>query len=101
MDARSATYFARGTRLKAATDRRTSIQKGLGAGGECLPLRSRRHVSRDPFCGERAATTPRWQRLEEHTTELQSLTRISYAVFGLKKKPDCPSTHNVKLEYRL
>src|SRR3546814_3863307 len=26
------------------------------------------------------------QRSEEHTSELQSLVRISYAVFGLKKK---------------
>src|SRR3546814_5794814 len=28
------------------------------------------------------------QRLEEHTSELQSLMRISYAVFCLKKKND-------------
>src|SRR3546814_4503952 len=27
-------------------------------------------------------------RSEEHTSELQSLMRISYAVFGLKKKKD-------------
>src|SRR3546814_4728666 len=29
---------------------------------------------------------PRWQRSEEYTSELQSLMRISYAVFCLKKK---------------
>src|SRR3546814_20726106 len=29
---------------------------------------------------------PRWVRSEEHTSELQSLMRISYAVFCLKKK---------------
>src|SRR3546814_7658049 len=28
----------------------------------------------------------RWSRSEEHTSELQSLLRISYAVFCLKKK---------------
>src|SRR3546814_4318702 len=28
----------------------------------------------------------RWKRSEEHTSELQSLMRISYAVFYLKKK---------------
>src|SRR3546814_5497627 len=28
----------------------------------------------------------RWHRSEEHTSELQSLMRISYAVFCLKKK---------------
>src|SRR3546814_10678721 len=42
--------------------------------------------------GRRAAEQPdrqpnRWRRLrsEEHTSELQSLMRISYAVFGMKK----------------
>src|SRR3546814_2098334 len=30
--------------------------------------------------------TMRWPRSEEHTSELQSLMRISYAVFCLKKK---------------
>src|SRR3546814_6234282 len=29
---------------------------------------------------------PGWKRSEEHTSELQSLMRISYAVFCLKKK---------------
>src|SRR3546814_10165698 len=33
-----------------------------------------------------AATRPRSCRSEEHTSELQSLMRISYAVFCLKKK---------------
>src|SRR3546814_4310930 len=38
---------------------------------------------------ERAAATwsgKYWKRSEEHTSELQSLMRISYAVFCLKKK---------------
>src|SRR3546814_3547086 len=33
-------------------------------------------------------------RSEEHTSELQSLMRISYAVFCLKKKKSIPITHN-------
>src|SRR3546814_2053933 len=33
-----------------------------------------------------AAAAPQGQRSEEHTSELQSLMRISYAVFCLKKK---------------
>src|SRR3546814_7680556 len=33
-------------------------------------------------------------RSEEHTSELQSLMRISYAVFCLKKKKKCQQTHN-------
>src|SRR3546814_8105398 len=38
-------------------------------------------------CGcDRAVHRPRILRSEEHTSELQSLMRISYAVFCLKKK---------------
>src|SRR3546814_1278341 len=44
-------------------------------------LEDRRHIvlTRDP----------EWQRSEEHTSELQSLMRISYAVFCLNKKKYC------------
>src|SRR3546814_1500749 len=35
---------------------------------------------------DRARSTDRTSRSEEHTSELQSLMRISYAVFCLKKK---------------
>src|SRR3546814_1056968 len=35
---------------------------------------------------QQRAQLPRMQRSEEHTSELQSLMRISYAVFCLKKK---------------
>src|SRR3546814_3682630 len=34
------------------------------------------------------------ERSEEHTSELQSLMRISYAVFCLKKKKQITSKHN-------
>src|SRR3546814_2569082 len=34
-------------------------------------------------------------RSEEHTSELQSLMRISYAVFCLKKKKQTDSKHNL------
>src|SRR3546814_4956606 len=41
-------------------------------------------------CPSRSASpklrTSHWSRSEEHTSELQSLMRISYAVFCLKKK---------------
>src|SRR3546814_7627128 len=36
-------------------------------------------------------------RSEEHTSELQSLMRISYAVFCLKKK----TTHNISKEHKI
>src|SRR3546814_4001706 len=37
------------------------------------------------------------QRSEEHTSELQSLMRISYAVFCLKKKTKMTKPNNTKL----
>src|SRR3546814_8838005 len=41
-------------------------------------------------------------RSEEHTSELQSLMRISYAVFCLKKKKRTNSTHTVTYrDYKL
>src|SRR3546814_17794413 len=36
--------------------------------------------------GQGAEDDEKWRRSEEHTSELQSLMRISYAVFCLKKK---------------
>src|SRR3546814_3246782 len=38
----------------------------------------------------RSACANARQRSEEHTSELQSLMRIAYAVFGLKKKKQTP-----------
>src|SRR3546814_3298546 len=40
---------------------------------------------KDRRCGQRTSTSGK-ERSEEHTSELQSLMRISYAVFCLKKK---------------
>src|SRR3546814_4148139 len=59
---------------------------GLEAGGyQFLPdRRQRRYV---PDHGQRAVFGMQ-RRSEEHTSELQSLMRISYAVFCLKKKKD-------------
>src|SRR3546814_2262103 len=39
---------------------------------------------------------PRRTRSEEHTSELQSLMRISYAVFCLKKKIDVYQYQNIR-----
>src|SRR3546814_2120869 len=49
-------------------------------------VRPVRHAARG--VAEQAA----WFRSEEHTSELQSLMRISYAVFCLKKKKNQPQT---------
>src|SRR3546814_5320745 len=48
--------------------------------------------------GSPSIPLPQFQRSEEHTSELQSLMRISYAVFCLKKKKQSePSTSNTQL----
>src|SRR3546814_14092510 len=49
------------------------------------PARSFRHSFRNQF-HHSPVTSPSIARSEEHTSELQSLMRISYAVFCLKKK---------------
>src|SRR3546814_9151884 len=44
------------------------------------------NISAVPFRSRSARSRRRRSRSEEHTSELQSLMRISYAVFCLKKK---------------
>src|SRR3546814_2667078 len=58
-----------------------------------VPVRERHRVAAvDPLAEggairfELVRRVPRGERSEEHTSELQSLMRISYAVFCLKKK---------------
>src|SRR3546814_4794766 len=45
-----------------------------------------------------ASLTPKPERSEEHTSELQSLMRISYAVFCLKKKTKRTKKHHNKTQ---
>src|SRR3546814_9213663 len=56
--------------------------------GECLlPFRRQRDQGNEAaFVRVGVAELPGEPRSEEHTSELQSLMRISYAVFCLKKK---------------
>src|SRR3546814_4917049 len=60
-------------------DHRTQqqIQQAEAVDVEALP---------DPQPDSARVQKPEWLRSEEHTSELQSLMRISYAVFCLKKK---------------
>src|SRR3546814_2703967 len=58
---------------------RTSLSAIARHAAAARRLRSRTCVSAEPSASA-------WHRSEEHTSELQSLMRISYAVFCLKKK---------------
>src|SRR3546814_19620268 len=73
LELRNTTDFPRGSRLRRGGNRRTVAIDHRG------PLSARTAYTRafDLQCCERS---------EEHTSELQSLMRISYAVFCLKKK---------------
>src|SRR3546814_3596937 len=58
----------------------------LGATRVRLQRQRRARLDLDPLHLEAFADVDRIVRSEEHTSELQSLMRISYAVFCLKKK---------------
>src|SRR3546814_6048415 len=66
--------------LQAAGDRPVTFRT-LDAGGDKRLPSFHHEPEENPALGWRA-------RSEEHTSELQSLMRISYAVFCLKKKKD-------------
>src|SRR3546814_1755681 len=68
-------------------------RRGRGDGRLCGP--GRHGGGADPAtrpgpAGNAGRTGPGHRRSEEHTSELQSLMRISYAVFCLKKKKKRP-----------
>src|SRR3546814_10025053 len=68
---------------------RSVIVTGLGAGEHAHLARvAASNVEKREGCGERS---------EEHTSELQSLMRISYAVFCLKKKKDNNQTPHLQV----
>src|SRR3546814_7837205 len=91
---RTATLLPYTTRFRAVRPRRGSD----GAAGSALgaPARRRARAIRPVATGSRCVDRRRLGgpidrgrgdlRSEEHTSELQSLMRISYAVFCLKKK---------------
>src|SRR3546814_7992574 len=98
---RTDTLFPYTTLFRSGPDRHLRPEAGPAA-----PLRARTDVSKDGFAKVPEVTLGFWiikvlvttlgetggdavtmsMRSEEHTSELQSLMRISYAVFCLKKK---------------
>src|SRR3546814_10702411 len=79
-------------------DNGISHKRSPGSGGPTIQATSRRHLL-PPSLSARSTSfqslSPRQgQRSEEHTSELQSLMRISYAVFGLKKNTQISTVNN-------
>src|SRR3546814_2601331 len=73
-----------GTLDRAAT---TVAIVGSGFGGLCMAIQLKKAGIDSFVILEKAGSVGgTWRRSEEHTSELQSLMRISYAVFCLKKK---------------
>src|SRR3546814_2793646 len=73
-----------------------------GTGRECRPIGDHSGHGADPLgraAGKSRGRGPDAGRSEEHTSELQSLMRISYAVFCLKKKNNIPHTHINSRQY--
>src|SRR3546814_13841810 len=80
---------------------RSSVRPGRvvrqpAAGGQ-LAFELRQDIRVDDVLGDVGGTVDLGRRSEEHTSELQSLMRISYAVFCLKKKNKTHKTVNTSL----
>src|SRR3546814_3881729 len=81
-----------------------SLRGFCAAGATHRNLHRERHARRFCDCARHFELQPRSaceSRSEEHTSELQSLMRISYAVFCLKKNtntmnPTAPARHNAQ-----
>src|SRR3546814_7940848 len=69
---------------------RRDCPPGAAAGGHALWRPERRHAAA-------ALPRPGKRRSEEHTSELQSLMRISYAVFCLKHKNNTNMSYNTQI----
>src|SRR3546814_9795374 len=86
-------------------DRRVAARHGLAGRlrgpREAFPRRGQRGPAASEGRGRPAGALPRVHRRcrsEEHTSELQSLMRISYAVFCLKKKKNTKITQIINTQ---
>src|SRR3546814_1641647 len=70
--------------VTCSSDRRDRLKHSVHGVSRGRPFRSAVGQAFDPMPWQDAWPPP--HRSEEHTSELQSLMRISYAVFCLKKK---------------
>src|SRR3546814_4392615 len=80
----------------------TMITGQIGRPGTGLhPLRGQNNVQGASDAGLIPMVYPDYKRSEEHQSELQSLMRISYAVFCLKKKTKIKQIIQKKTYYKL
>src|SRR3546814_35976 len=103
-DQTQAGFLARGSRL-GAWPSQASHDLASGPVADPAACAEDRYASRSPLtvAGTAADSSPhsllsplKGHRSEEHTSELQSLMRISYAVFCLKKKKNHKKKHNTQ-----
>src|SRR3546814_3270521 len=87
---RTDTLFPYTTLFRSHLNHITAVRRW---NGRCLPHRLFRLAA---ICQAGTKRPEQMARSEEHTSELQSLMRISYAVFCLKKKIEIPPTHTTK-----
>src|SRR3546814_993484 len=73
-------------RLDQLDRRMARMERDLGIAVETLAVFIRFWLTTNPPLPEPAQAAARAKRSAEHTSELQSLMRISYAVFCLNKK---------------
>src|SRR3546814_186220 len=91
---------ARGALRTARQDRRR-LRRQRSVQGRCqrLPCSRKGHDQPDDRRGRcQGNADPAHSRSEEHTSELQSLMRISYAVFCLKKKKKNKTIHKINTQ---
>src|SRR3546814_7800279 len=94
---RSSTAFTTAAARRASFTRKTGVVAYLVA----LTAKSRRPAvtaSARPAAATGCSTRAS-RRSEEHTSELQSLMRISYAVFCLKKKTNIRQQHHINYKH--
>src|SRR3546814_7460965 len=91
-DAGYVDYWARSCGLHCACkdigcpDNRIIVQRRHGRDGVKVEIRERADPENSGIVDQDIGCAKSLPRSEEHTSELQSLMRISYAVFCLKKK---------------
>src|SRR3546814_2523246 len=87
------TLFPYTTLFRSARQRSNPSSSPIQFASAALPIcndasTTRRNPHQKPDTKRSIPALARGRRSEEHTSELQSLMRISYAVFCLKKKTD-------------